>query len=116
MTNKAVNNIPKLNQTPPASNTDIARAVNLIMEGHLNSNGTVTLTQNGTTTILYDNHAAPTTTYFFWPQTANAATVTGIWYDPTSVPVNGPGMNGQITIHHSAVNQPDLTFGYVAFT
>jgi len=109
--------LQQLPQTPGPSNSELARVVNMLMEGKINSCGTVTLTNNGTTTTLYDNHANPSAVYFFFPQTAHAATVTSFWYDPTSVSIAVPGgTGGSITLHHSAVAQADLTFGYIAFT
>ena len=112
-----MSNIPPLPQTPPPSATDLARVVNALLEGRINSVGTVTLTNGGTTTTLYDNHANPSAAYFFFPQTANAAAITSFWYDPSSITINVPGgTGGSITLHHSSSANSDLTFGYIAFT
>jgi hypothetical protein len=101
-----------LSQNPPAPIAFIINAINAIMNGASNSIGTVTLTNNGTTTTLQNNLITSQSVIFLAPQTAHASTVTGIWCDPTSVPVSGSILGGQITINHSAVAQADLTFGY----
>lgn len=87
------------------------------MEGSINSAGTVTLTNGGTTTTLYDNHINPQCVILFSPQTAHAAAVfASLWYDLTSIPIAGPSIGGKITLNHSSSAQADLTFGYVIFT
>lgn len=99
--------------TPPALLHEICNAVNQLLNGGSNSIGTIKLTNNGTTTTLYNNLITSTSVLFFWPQTANAAAVaSSLWYDPTSVPVNGTVLGGQITLNHSAAAHADLTFGY----
>lgn len=101
----------------PHTVVSMKRNINALMEGRINSVGTVTLTNGGTTTTLYDNHANPEAVYFFFPQTANAAAITDFWYDPSSISISIPGgAGGSITLHHSSSAQSDLTFGYVAFT
>ena len=88
-------------------------AINQLLQGGSNAIGTVTLTNNGTTTTLMNNLIKSTSLLFFWPQTANAAAVaSSLWYDPTSVPVSGSNLGGQITLNHSASAHADLTFGY----
>lgn len=87
--------------------------INKLIQGRFNSIGTVTLTNAGTTTTLYDIHIARTSVMFFGAQTANAAAVQGsLWYDPTSVPSTG----GSVTLNHSSSAHADLTFGYVVLT
>lgn len=109
--------IQALSQTPPDHPTNVARTVNMLMEGKINSVGTVTLTNAGTTTTLIDNHINPVCVILFWPQTANAAGVTSsLWYDLTSIPTQGNTKQGQITLNHSSAAHADLTFGYVIFT
>lgn len=99
-------------QAPYSAPHLIATLLNKLISGHLNSVGSVTLTQNGTSTVLSDGNIKGTSKIFLTPKTAHAATVTGLWYDPTTVPMNG----GKITLTHSAVNQADLTFDYVVLT
>lgn len=102
--------LQQLRTTPPYDEPwKVATLVNLIGNGRLNSVGSVTLTRNGTTTTLSDNHIRPGSRLFFMPTSADAAMVTGLWYDPASVPVNG----GTVTLNHSAVNQADLDFDYL---
>ncbi len=83
--------------------------MNLLAGGRLNSVGSVRLTQNGSSTLLNDNNIRPGARLFFTPTTAHAATVTGLWYDPTTVPDEG----GSVVLRHSAVNQADLDLDYV---
>lgn len=60
--------------------------INRLLVGSLNSLGSVTLTDNGTTTTLSDNHLTRGCKVFLFPTTAHAALVTGLWAGPTSVP------------------------------
>lgn len=102
--------LTSLNVQPPYDPPHkIATLINRLLYGSLNTVGSVTLTQNGTTTTLSDNNIKRVSKVFLFPTTAHAATVTGLWADPTSVPAIG----GMITLTHSAVNQSDLTFDYV---
>jgi hypothetical protein len=71
--------------------------------------GSVTLTNNGTSTVLSDNKLRQGRRVFLFPTTAHAATVTGLWADPTSVPAQG----GSITLTHGAVAAADLNFDYL---
>lgn len=99
-------------QAPYSAPHLIATLINKLISGHLNSVGSVTLTQNGTSTVLRDGNIKPTSKVFLTAVGAHAGTVTGISVDKTTVPMNG----GAITITHSAVNQADLTFDYVVLT
>ena len=105
--------LQQLRTTPPYDEPwKVATLVNLLAEGKSNSLGRLTLTQNGTSTLLTDNHIRPGSKLFFTPVTSHAASVTGLWCDPSTVPELG----GAITLGHSAVNQADLTFDYVVLT
>ncbi|HET7174463.1 MAG TPA: hypothetical protein VFK21_00495 [Gammaproteobacteria bacterium] len=102
--------LPPLRTTPPYDPTaKMATLINRLLVGSLNSLGSVTLTDNGTVTTLSDNHITRGCKVFLFPTTAHAATVTGLWADPVSVPANG----GSITLTHAAVAQPDLNFDYL---
>jgi|GEM_PF-4898892 len=79
------------------------------MAGNLNSVGSVRLTQNAGSTQLNDNNIRQGSRLFFTPTTAHAATVSGLWYDPATVPDGG----GSVMLRHSAVNQADLDLDYV---
>lgn len=105
--------LQQLRTTPPYDEPwKVATLVNLLATGKTNSLGQVTLTPSATMTTLSDNSIRPGSKLFFTPITAHAASVTGLWYDPASVPVSG----GTVTLHHSAVNQADLSFDYVILT
>ena len=71
--------------------------------------GSVTLTNNGTTSVLSDNKLRQGRRVFLFPTTAHAATITGLWADPASVPAQG----GSITLTHGAVTASDLNFDYL---
>lgn len=106
--------LPLLQVNPPSNEQQQCIAINQLINGGCNAIGTVTLTNNGTTTTLINQFIKSTSVLFFWPQTADAAGLTSsLWYDPTSVPVNGTVLGGQITLNHSAAAHNDLTFGYV---
>jgi hypothetical protein len=108
-----VSQLQQLRTTPPYDEPwKLATLVNRLMSGRINSLGSVTLTNSGTTTTLSDNNIKPGSKLFFTPTTADAATVIGLWYDPASIPENG----GTVTLHHSAVAQPDLDFDYLIKT
>lgn len=108
-----MSNLQQLRTTPPYEEPwKTATLVNLLISGRLNSVGSVTLTRNGSSSTLSDNHIRRGSRLFFMATTANAASVAGLWYDPSTVPEAG----GMVTLHHSAVDQPDLTFDYVVLT
>jgi hypothetical protein len=77
--------------------------------GSLNSIGRVTLSDGGNATTLLDNNITRGCKVFLSPTTADAATVTDLWADPTSIPAIG----GSIRLSHAAVAKPDLTFDYL---
>jgi hypothetical protein len=105
-----MSHLQQLRTTPPYDEPwKVATLVNRILGGRLNSLGSVTLTQNATTTSLSDTNISQGARLFFTATTADAATVTGLWYDPASVPAQG----GQIALHHAAVNAADLDFDYL---
>ena len=105
--------LQQLRTTPPYDEPwKVATLVNLLAAGKSNTLGQMTLDQNATSTVLKDNNIRPGAKLFFTPVTAHAATVSGLWYDPGSVPAKG----GAVTLHHSAVNQADLRFDYAIFT
>ena len=99
--------LQQLRTTPPYDEPwKVATLVNRLLAGRLNSVGKVTLTQNGTSTVLSDNSYRVGSFVFLQAMTANAATVAAIYIAQSSTA-------GQVTISHSAVNQPDLTFSYL---
>lgn len=101
-----------LTTTPPSPWAIICDYVNAILSGGSNAIGTITLTNGGTTTTLQNNLLTTQSVIFLSPQTLHASTVTGIWYDPTSITIPVGGVGGSVTLNHSSVAQSDLTFGY----
>lgn len=105
-----MSHLQQLRTTPPYDEPwKVATLVNRILGGSLNSVGSVTLTDNGTTTLLSDNNLRQGRRVFLFPTTAHAAGVSGLWADPASVPANG----GSITLMHPAVVAADLNFDYL---
>lgn len=99
---------------PPSREQDQCIAINQLLNGGSNAIGTVTLKVSSTTTTLINALIKSTSVLFFWPQTADAqAVASSLWYDPTSVPVSGNVLGGQITLNHSSSSNTDMTFGYV---
>ena len=85
-----MSHLQQLRTTPPYDEPwKVATLVNRILGGNLNSVGSVTLTNNGTTTVLSDNNLRRGRKLLLFPTTAHAASVNGLWADPMSVPVNG---------------------------
>lgn len=105
--------LQQLRTTPPYDEPwKVATLVNLLTAGKTNSVGQVTLAAGQPATTLSDNNIRPGSKLFFTPITAHAAGVTGLWYDPASVPETG----GKVTLNHPAVAQADQTFDYVITT
>ena len=102
--------LQQLRTTPPYDEAwKAATLINRIINGSLNSVGSVTLTDNGTSTVLSDNNLRQGRRLFLFPTTAHAASVNGLWADPTSVPAEG----GSISLTHAAVAAADLNFDYL---
>lgn len=105
-----MSHLQQLRTTPPYDEPwKVATLVNRILGGSLNSVGSVTLTDNGTSTVLSDNNLKQGRRLLLFPTTAHAASVTGLWADPASVPAQG----GSITLNHGALPQADLNFDYL---
>lgn len=105
-----MSHLQQLRTTPPYDEPwKLATLVNRILGGSLNSVGGVTLTNNGTSTVLSDNNLRQGRRVLLFPTTAHAASVSGLWADPSSVPAKG----GSMTLNHAAVAQADLNFDYL---
>jgi hypothetical protein len=105
-----MSHLQQLRTTPPYDEPwKVATLVNRILGGNLNSVGSVTLTNDGTSTVLSDNNLRQGRRLFLFPTTAHAASVNGLWADPTSVPAEG----GSISLTHAAVAAADLNFDYL---
>ena len=86
----------------------IAEVTNNVLDGKINSTGTVTLTQSATSTVVTDNRAGANSTILFMPTTANAAAE----YASGSMYVSSRGKQ-TFTITHQSLAQSDLDFAYV---
>lgn len=105
--------LPLLQINPPSNEQQQCIAINQLINGGSNAVGTITLTASATQTTLRNNLITSQSVIFFTPQTAHAQTLGVPWADPTSVPVTGNFLGGQITLNHGSAAQTDLTFGYV---
>lgn len=83
---------------------EIARVLNLVMQGKTNNSFQVTLTENTATTTIIDSRISIATSITFMPVTANAGAemVTGLLYAVPSA--------GQAIIHHDNNPETDRTF------
>ena len=87
---------------------EVAFVVNNLLEGKINSTGTVTLTASTTSTVVSDRRVGANSLIFFMPQTANASSemASGGMY------VSSRGKH-TFTITHPNNANADKTFGYV---
>ena len=83
----------------------IALVVGRILDGKINSTGTVTLTASATSTTLNDARISPNSKIFFQGTTQNAAGEIGMY-------VSSKG-NGTATITHASSALSDRTFDYL---
>lgn len=82
---------------------DVARAVNRILDGGINSVGTVTLDTATTTTLVADFRCHINSKVLLMPTSANAA-AEAPWITTAKQ---------QFTITHDSATSTDRTFGYV---
>jgi hypothetical protein len=84
---------------------DVARTVNLLIDGRINSVGEVTLSTATTTTVVSSYYANVNSKVLLMPQTANAAAaVATTWVTPAA---------RSLTFNHASSTATDLSFGYV---
>lgn len=87
---------------------EISLVVNNILNGKLNSTGSVTLTASTTTTAVSDERVGKESIILFMPLTANSASEqgNGTMYVSTRA-------DGSFTITHANNSQTDRQFGYI---
>lgn len=84
---------------------DVARTVNLLLEGRINSVGNVTLSTATTTTLVSNYYANVNSKVLLMPQSANAAAALATtWVVPSA---------RSMTINHASATSTDRSFGYV---
>ena len=83
----------------------LANVVNGILDGKVNSTGSVTLTNSATTTTLSDDRIGGDSVILFMPTTSDASTVT--------IHVTGR-QKGQATLNHASATTT-RSFDYVIF-
>lgn len=87
---------------------EVATIVNNILDGKINSTGTVTLTASATTTVVTEDRAGATSVILFMPTTANAAAeqaAGGMFVSSRS--------KQTFTITHANNSQADRVFDYI---
>jgi hypothetical protein len=98
---------------PPAGSTlrDVIFAVRQLIVGRSNAAGTVTLTENVTSTTIVGANVNENAEIFFTPKTANAAAemAAGTMYASITRISGTP----TVTITHANGASTDRTFGYV---
>jgi hypothetical protein len=82
----------------------LAQTINGTLRGRQNNTVTVTLNAGETTTEIIDNRFSPDTIPTLTPQTASAASASGVYAVATT---------GKITIHHDASAATDRRFGLI---
>ena len=87
----------------------IASVVNRLNRGKFNVTGTVTLTEDETTTVLTDERLTINSVVVFDPETANAAAEL---YGASMYVLTADRNNGSWTITHANNSQTDRTFTY----
>ena len=85
---------------------NMAQIVQAIMRGETNNTGTVTLTENTTTTTVTDQRVHANSDIFLTPKTASAVSMEGL---DTYISSIG---DGTFTITHVNAASTDRTFGY----
>ncbi len=92
---------------PPvgASEREIAEVVNNVVDGKVNSTGSITLASSGTSTTLTDARASRDSVILFMATTANAAAEMDNLYVTAG--------SGSATLTHSAHGNADCTYKYV---
>lgn len=86
----------------------ISQVVNNILEGKLNSTGSVTLTASAASTVVNDNRAGYESVILFMPKTANAAAEQAAG----GMFVSSRGKQ-TFTITHANNSQSDRSFDYI---
>ena len=81
-----------------------AEVVNRILDGKINSVGSVTLTANQATTTLTDRRIGTNSRVHLVAETANAGGEMGVYIDAYT--------DGQCTINHGTDSRTDRTFRY----
>ena len=87
---------------------EISQVVNNILEGKLNSTGSVTLTASAATTVVNDNRSGYESVILFMPTSANAAAEQGAG----GMFVSSRGKQ-TFTITHANNSQSDRTSDYI---
>jgi len=97
-------------KTLPVNGSDdpreVARVVRSLVDGKINSTGTVTLTASTTTTTVTDQRSGGDSIILLMPTTANAATATSTTFVSARA-------KQSFTLTHANNTQTDRTFGYV---
>jgi hypothetical protein len=86
---------------------ELATVLNNVLDGKINSTGTVTLSVSSTSTTLSDRRIGPESVILFMPTTANARSEGTPWVSARAT------TKGQCTLNHTSNSASDLNFTYV---
>jgi hypothetical protein len=86
----------------------LARAINQIRDGKINSTGNFVVSASVTQTVVIDRRCGADSRIFFQPLTANAAAALSGVYT-----LSGNIADGQFTVQHANNAQTDRIFNYV---
>ena len=87
---------------------EVSLVVNNLLNGKINSTGSVTLTASATTTAVTDQRAGKNSIILFMPLTANSASEQG-----NGTMFVSTRADGSFTITHANNSQADRQFGYI---
>lgn len=103
----SLENIKRLRGSVEVILDEIISKVNAVMNGGGANAGTVTLTENDTSTTITDQRIGPDSVLSLMPTTANAAAALATTYIDTTQTTNG-----SLVIMHANNAQTDRTFNY----
>ncbi|MFA6134661.1 MAG: hypothetical protein WC869_11665 [Phycisphaerae bacterium] len=92
-------------KTEGESPRDTARTINQILDGRINSVGSVTLTASTTTTVIADPRAHVNSKVLLMPTSANAAAALATTWIAAAA--------RSVTVNHASATSTDRSFGYV---
>lgn len=107
--NPGLPGVPEVGVNDVEHRRRLARAINSLLQGKLNSVTTVTLTAGAATTTLTDARITTNSFIGFMPTTANAAAALANLYVSNRMTSNG-NVAGNATLTHANNAQTDRTF------
>ena len=99
-------NVPLTTPDTKAHTRQCAITINNVMDGKINSTGSITLSASATTTTLNDARIGLNSVILFMPQTANARTALNTLFVTSRA-------SGSATLNHSSSTNTDQNLSYV---